>query len=227
MQLVLASYFWPSIRKEVAKFMKGCYICQVAKGQATNAGLYIPLPIPWMDISMDFVLGLPRTQRGVDSIYVVVNRFSKMAHFIPCKKTTDTVNVAQLFFREVYRLHGFPSSIVSNRDTRFLSHFWRCLWNLADTKLNFSSAYHPQTDGQTEVINRSLGNLLRSLVGKNLKTWDQRLCQAEFAYNRSVNRTTGLSPFYINYGYDPRSPVELSPILDSKKINAKAEDFMT
>lgn len=117
LHLVATSYFWPTLRRNVERFVERCITCQRSKGHASNAGLYLPLPIPtqpWTDISMDFIMGLPRTKKGFDSIFVVVDRFSKMVYFIPCKKTTDVVQVATLFFREIYRLHGLPSSIVSD-----------------------------------------------------------------------------------------------------------------
>lgn len=177
---------------------------------------------------MDFVLGiLPRTQRGNDSIFVVVDRFSKMVHFIACKKTTDAVQIANLYFRDVYRLHGLPASIVSDRDTRFLSHFWRSLWNLLGTCLDMSSAYHPQSDGQTEVANRSLGNLLRSLVGDNIKSWDTKLCQAEFAHNHAFNRSLGFSPIRVVNGLVPRCPLDLTTAPDKTRHHGEAIDFIT
>lgn len=169
----------------------------------------LPVPTqPWTDISMDFVLGLPRTQRG-NLIFVVLDRFSKMFHFIPCKKTTNAVQVAQLFFREIYCLHGLPLSIVSDRDSLFLSHFWCSLWKLLRTSLDMSSAYHPQSDGQTEVVNRSLGDLLWCLVGNNIKSWDKVLCQAEFAHNYVVNCSTLFRPFRVVFGLVLRGPLAL------------------
>ncbi|WVZ93958.1 hypothetical protein U9M48_039907 [Paspalum notatum var. saurae] len=160
-----AHFFWPKMRRDVES-------------------------TPWEDISMDFVLGLPRTKRGRDIIFVVVDRFSKMAHFIPCHKSDDAVNIANLFFQEIVRLHGMPSTIVSDRDAKFLNHFWRTLWNKLGTKLLFSTTCHPQTDGQTEVVNRTLSTTLRAVLKKNLKMWEECLPHVEFAYNRAVHSTT-------------------------------------
>jgi hypothetical protein len=221
-------YYWPGMRTDVKKFVNKCRIFQHAKGKRQNTGLYQPLPVPerpWDAVSMDFVLGLPRTQRGCDSIFVVVDRFSKMAHFIPCQKTSDATHIANLFFKEVVRLHGLPKSIVSDRDTKFVGHFWRTLWKKLGTNLSFSSAYHPQMDGQTEVVNRSLGDLLRSLVAEHHSQWDQILPQVEFAYNDSPNRSTGQSPFQIMYGMQPRGVSELRDLEQSEFRSAGAEDF--
>jgi hypothetical protein len=135
-------------------------------------GLYTPLSVPkepWVDISMDFILGLPRSRKGRDSIIVVVVRFSKMAHFIACHKTDDVINIADLFFREVIRLHGLRRSIVSDRDVKFLSYFWKLLWGKLRAKLLYSTTCHPQTDAQTEVVNQTLIQLLRAIIQKNLK----------------------------------------------------------
>jgi hypothetical protein len=106
---------------------------------------------------------------------VVVDRFSKMAHFIPCHKTDDASSVAALFFREIIWLHGIPNTIVSDRDAKFLNSFWRSLWNKLGTKLLFSTTCHPQTDGQTEVVNRTLSTMLQAVLNKNLKHWEDCL----------------------------------------------------
>ncbi|XP_043809052.1 uncharacterized protein LOC122722418 [Manihot esculenta] len=208
-------FYWPNMRKYVEKICAQCFACKQAKSKSLPHGLYTPLPVPtepWTDISMDFVIGLPRTKRGRDSVFVVVDRFSKMTHFIPCHKTDDATNIADLFFREVVRLHGIPRTIVSDRDSKFLSHFWRVLWGKLGTKLLFSTTCHPQTDGQTEVVNRTLGTMLRAIVGRNLKTWEECLPYVEFAYNRAVHSSTGYSPFEVVYGFNPLTVLDLMPL---------------
>src|SRR3954465_13362554 len=132
---------------------------------------------------MDFILGFTRTKNGKDSIFVVVDIFSKMAHFLPCNKTDDASHIANLFCREILRLHGVPKTIVSNRDVKFLSYFWKTLCAKLGIKLLFSTAYHPQTDGQTEVVKRTLSTLLHVLIKKNIKEWEECLPIAEYAYN--------------------------------------------
>ena len=134
-----------------------------------------------------------------------------MTHFVPCNKSNDESHIANLYFKEIVKLHGIPRTMVSDRDSKFVSHFWRTLWRKLGTSLNFSSSHHPQTDGQTEVTNRSLGNLLRSYVGKNIKQWDVILPQIEFAYNRSMHHSIGKSPFEVVYGTNSTGPLDLIP----------------
>jgi len=203
------------MKREIQNHCASYLNCLHAKSSAMPVGMYTPLPVasaPWEDISMDFVLGLPRTSRGVDSIFVVMDHFPKMAHFIPYHKVDDASNIARLFFREMVLLHGLPKTIVSDRDAKFLSNFWRTLWSRLGIKLSFSTSCHPQTDGRTEVVNRSLATLLRILLKGNHKSWDEYLPHMEFAYNRVVHSTTKLSPFEVVYGFNPLTTLDLLPL---------------
>jgi hypothetical protein len=170
--ILTAHFFWPKMRRHVVRFVARCTMCQKAKSQLNPHGLYMPLSAPsisWEDISMNFMLGLPMTKRGRDSIFVVVDRFSKMAHFIPSHKTDDDSHIADLFFKEIIRLYGVLNTIVSDRNTKFLSHFWRTLWDKLGSKVLFSTTCHPQTDGQTKVVNRTLSTMLRVVLKKILR----------------------------------------------------------
>jgi RNase H-like domain found in reverse transcriptase/Reverse transcriptase (RNA-dependent DNA polymerase)/Integrase zinc binding domain/Integrase core domain len=215
LNILTEHFYWPNMKRDVERFCSRCITCRQAKSKVKPHGLYTPLPVPshpWEDISMDFVLGLSRTRKGRDAIFVVVDRFSKMAHFIACHKTNDATHIADLFFANVVRLHGVPRTIVSDRDAKFLSHFWRVLWAKLGTKLLFSTTCHPQTDGQTEVVNRTLGQLLRTMVRSNLKSWEDCLPFVEFAYNRCIHSSTGYSPFEVVYGFNPLTPLDLMPL---------------
>jgi len=154
-----------------------------------------------------FHYGAAWTQRSKDSIMVVVERFSKMAHFIPCHTSHDAFQMAHLYFKEVIRLHGVLKS----------------MWRKMGTHIKFSTSCHPQIDGQTEVTNWTLGTLLRVLVKKNVKGWDELLSHAKFAFNRAPNRTTQLSPFQVVYGCNPRTPLDLTPLPTPIKFSWGAE----
>jgi transposase InsO family protein len=193
-----AHFFWPKMRHDVDRYVSQCTTCNKAKSRLNPHGLYLPLPVPslpWEDISMDFILGLPRTKRGRDSIFVVVDSFSKMVHFIPYHKRDNASHVTDLFFTEIVPLHHVPNTIVSDRNAKFLSHFWRTLWLKLGTKLLFSTTSHPQTNGRTEVVNHTLSTILQTVLKSNLKLWEECLPHIEFAYNRFVHSTMKVSPF--------------------------------
>ncbi|PKU66246.1 hypothetical protein MA16_Dca014096 [Dendrobium catenatum] len=214
-------FYWPSLSRDVERFIKRCRVCVVAKTQGKKIGLYTPLPVPegpWTDVSLDFVLGLPRTQVSKDSIMVVIH-----LHFVACSKTLDATYVADLYFKDIVRLHGIPKTMTSDQDVKFFSHFWKTLWAKLGTKLQFSSTAHPQTDGQTETMNRSLGNLLRCFVGKNIKQCYMVLPQIEFAFNLSVNQAKGHTPFQVAYGSNSLTPLDLIPQITGNNYSTKGD----
>jgi hypothetical protein len=155
---IKSHYFWPGLKKEITEYIARCMECQKVKAEHRHpAGLLQPLPIPewkWDVVTMDFITGLPRTSKQHDSIMVVVDKLTKAAHFIPLKTTHRAADVADIFLKEVARLHGIPKTIVFDRDPKFTSNFWKGLFKGFGTNLNFSTTYHPESDGQTERVNR-------------------------------------------------------------------------
>ncbi|KAL0562073.1 hypothetical protein IC582_002523 [Cucumis melo] len=204
-------YWWRNMKREVAEFVSKCLVCQQVKAPRQKpAGLLQPLSIPewkWESVSMDFITGLPRTLRGFTVIWVVVDRLTKSAHFVPGKSTYTASKWAQLYMSEIVRLHGVPVSIVSDRDARFTSKFWKGLQTAMGTRLDFSTAFHPQTDGQTERLNQVLEDMLRACALEFPGSWDSHLHLMEFAYNNSYQATIGMAPFEALYGRCCRSPV--------------------
>jgi hypothetical protein len=211
MKLLSRNFYWKDMLKDVQSYVATCVECQVNKNRNTlPAGLLQPLPIParrWEMVSLDLITQLPRTERGKDAIVVFVDKLSKMVHFAATTTTVTAPELAIIFFQEIVRHHGIPSSLVSDRDTRFTSHFWKELWSLLGTKLRMSTSYHPQSDGQTERTNRTLEQVLRAYVNARLNDWDLHLVGAEIAINNSSQESTGFTPFYLNSGQHPLLPL--------------------
>eukprot|EP00253_Pinus_taeda_P012217 PITA_12217 len=203
-------YYWPRMKKDVAEYLARCLECQQIKTEHMHpAGLLQPLPIPewkWEIISMDFITGLPRTKKNNDSIMVVVDKLSKAAHFIPVQSTYKVVQIAHIFMQNVFKLHGLPKVIISDRDVKFTSAFWRTLFAELGTQLNFSTACHPQTDGQTERVNQVVEDMLRACVMMRPTQWEEYLHLVEFPYNNGYHSSTQLSPFEVLYGRKCHTP---------------------
>jgi hypothetical protein len=204
-------FWWYGMKRSVAEYVAICDTCQRVKAEHQRpAGLLQPLKIPewkWEEITMDFIVGLPRTQKGYNSIWVVVDRLTKVAHFIPVNTTYSGARLAELYISRIVCLHGVPKKIISDRGSQFTSRFWEQLHDSLDTKLRFSTAYHPQTDGQTERTNQVLEDMLRACAIQYGTSWDKCLPYAEFSYNNSYQASLKKSPFEALYGRKCRTPL--------------------
>jgi transposase InsO family protein len=197
-------FWWSNMKRDFAEYIALCDVCNRVKAEHQKpAGLLQPLPIPewkWDNVGMDFITGLPRTKSGYDSIWVVVDRLTKVAHFIPVKTTYTSAILAKIYMNQIVCLHGVPKSIVSDRGTQFTSHFWRQLHESLGTRLEFSIAFHPQTDGQTERVNQILEDMLRACALDYGSSWVENLPYAEFSYNNSHQGSIEMAPFEALYG---------------------------
>lgn len=205
-KLVLRNYFWPQITGDVNRYVAGCEKCQRTKSrrQLSHAPLhpYDAPPHPWHTISVDLIGELPESQ-GYNGICIIVNRFSKQIHAIPTSMTCNALGMAKIFRDNVFRLHGIPRKIISDRGPQFVSRFSTELYRLLGIEANPSTAYHPQTDGQTERINQEIEQYLRLFINYHQSDWADWLATAEFSYNDRKQTSTDLSPFYINHGRHP------------------------
>ncbi|GJP83665.1 hypothetical protein CLOP_g13794 [Closterium sp. NIES-67] len=226
-KMLQRDYYWPNMADDVRKYVSSCTACQIMKSSHQRvAGLLQPLvppERPWQHVTMDYVTGLPTGPSGNDAILVIVDRLTKMVHFIACQQNITAEQTAQLFIANVIRLHGLPSAIISDRNPKFTSNFWRHLWDKFGTKLQFSSAYHPQTDGQTERVNQTMEQLIRTTC-TDPQTWEKSLPLLEFAYNNATSATTHQSPFFLNYGQDPVTVPAAACYIHDVVIFSKSEE---
>ncbi|KAG8497069.1 hypothetical protein CXB51_008359 [Gossypium anomalum] len=204
-------YWWSGMKRDIFEFVSKCLICQQVKAEhQVPSGLLQPIMVPewkWDRITMDFVLGLPLTPGKKDAIWVIVDRLTKSAHFIPVRTDYSLNKLAELYIREIVRVHGIPLSIISDRDPRFTSRFWQKLQEALGTKLNFSTAFHPQTDGQFERVIQILEDMLRCCVLEFQGSWERYLLLVEFTYNNSYQTSLKMAPYEALYGRKCQTPL--------------------
>ncbi|KAF5781372.1 putative nucleotidyltransferase, Ribonuclease H [Helianthus annuus] len=213
-------YWWPSMKAHIATYVGKCLTCAKVKAEYQKpAGLLQQPKIPqwkWEEISMDFVTGLPRSQRGNDTIWVIVDRLTKSAHFLAIKETDKFSTLADIYLKEVVSRHGVPTSIISDRDARFTSELWQAMHKAFGSRLDMSTAYHPQTDGQSERTIQTLEDMLRACVIDFGNSWEKHLPLVEFSYNNSYHTSIQAAPFEALYGRKCRSPLYWAEVGDSQ-----------
>ncbi|GJV60525.1 reverse transcriptase domain-containing protein [Tanacetum coccineum] len=204
-------YWWPNMKADIATYVSKCLTCAKVKAEhQRQSGLLVQPEIPqwkWDNITMDFVTKLPKSSQGYDTIWVIVDRLTKSAIFIPMKETDPLEKLARMYLKEVVTRHGIPVSIICDRDPRFASNFWRSLQKALGTSLDMSTAYHPQTDGQSERTIQTLEDMLRACVIDFGNGWVKHLPLVEFSYNNSYHASIKAAPFEALYGRKCRSPV--------------------
>lgn len=222
-KLVARYYWWPGMGSQIESYVNTCHSCQKNKARTTQpAGLLQPLELPlkpWEHVTMDFITQLPLTLRGHDAIFVVVDKLTKMVHIMPTTTSCSARVVAEMYRDHVFVHHGIPAKIISDRDTRFTGAFNAELTKMLGIQQAMSTAYHPQTDGQTERVNRVLEDMLRHFVAPSQDDWDEHLACAEFAINNATHVSTGYSPFELNYGRSPRLPLSLEKESNVPAVN--------
>jgi RNase H-like domain found in reverse transcriptase/Reverse transcriptase (RNA-dependent DNA polymerase)/Integrase zinc binding domain/Integrase core domain len=222
-------FYWPRMRKDVNDYVASCRKCLANKpSNAKPAGLLVPIEpqCKGHTVTMDFIGPLPRTGRNKNYILVMVDKFTKRAWYVATKQTVSGREVADLFFDTIVRHQGLPQTIISDRDPRFTGSFWRALWERCGTKLAMSTAYHPQSDGQTERQNRTLEETLRSYVNERGSDWDLHLAAAEIAYNSSVHAVTKQTPFKLDGGIDARLPINFVARGVGSVVSMDADQFL-
>ena len=225
-KLVTCNYWWPGVANQIKGYITGCDRCQRMKSfpekpagklrqnEATSA--------PWKDIATDCITGLPEAQ-GYDTLFVTCCCYTKQAHIILTTTETSARGLAVLFRDHVWKLHGLPETALSDRGPQFSAEFMKELNDILGIKTKLSMAYHPQTDGQMERVNQEIEQYLRLFVSHRQNNWPEWIASAEFAYNNKIHSATRISPFYVNYGHNPRMGIELRCIIKSELAKEFAE----
>nr|GFC03054.1 putative reverse transcriptase domain, ribonuclease H-like domain, aspartic peptidase domain protein [Tanacetum cinerariifolium] len=224
-------YWWPNMKADIATYVSKCLTCARVKVEHQRpSGLLVQLAIPkwkWDNITMDFITKLPKSLQGFDTIWVIMHRLTKSAHFLPIRENDPLDKLARLYLNRIVTRHGIPISIICDRDRRFTSNFWKSFQNALGTDIYMSTTYHPETDGQSERTIQTLKDMLCACVIDFGKGWVKHLPLAEFLYNNNYHASIKAAPYEALYGRKCRSPVCWAEVGESQLTGPELIQEMT